>query len=188
MPPSTLIALAHTAAAAHALDPALVCAICEQESAWDPFALRYEPAFFDRYVAPQLAAGKISVTEAHARAFSWGLMQVMGQVAREACARMECAPPDGARLCRGKQNPAAPQAPDDVQPPGEGNSPLPPALTSSTPLSRLCDPATGLDIGCRIFAAKLSAAHNDVTRALLLWNGGANAAYPAEVLARLPHF
>jgi hypothetical protein len=28
----------------------------------------------------------------------------------------------------------------------------------------------------------------DVTRALLAWNGGANPAYPAQVLARKPHY
>ena len=78
-----LIALARATAEAHQLDAALVCAICEQESAWNPWAIRYEPAFFAHYVAPQLAAGQISNTEAQARAFSWGLMQVMGQVARE---------------------------------------------------------------------------------------------------------
>jgi soluble lytic murein transglycosylase-like protein len=78
-----LIALARATAEAHQLDAALVCAICEQESAWNPWAIRYEPAFFARYVAPQLVAGQISITEAQARAFSWGLMQVMGQVARE---------------------------------------------------------------------------------------------------------
>jgi soluble lytic murein transglycosylase-like protein len=78
-----LIVLARAAAEAHQLDAALVCAICEQESEWNPWAIRYEPAFYLRYVAPQLAAGQISSTEAQARAFSWGLMQVMGQVARE---------------------------------------------------------------------------------------------------------
>ena len=78
-----LIALARVTAEAYQLDAALVCAICEQESAWNPWAIRYEPAFYARYVAPQLAAGQISNTEAQARAFSWGLMQVMGQVARE---------------------------------------------------------------------------------------------------------
>jgi soluble lytic murein transglycosylase-like protein len=78
-----LISLARATAEAHQLDAALVCAICEQESAWNPWAIRYEPAFFARYVAPQFEAGKISNTEAQARAFSWGLMQVMGQVARE---------------------------------------------------------------------------------------------------------
>jgi soluble lytic murein transglycosylase-like protein len=55
MPTDALISLARAAAAAHSLDPALVCAVCEQESSWDPFAIRYEPAFYDRYVAPQLA-------------------------------------------------------------------------------------------------------------------------------------
>jgi soluble lytic murein transglycosylase-like protein len=78
-----LISLARAAAAANDLHPELVCAICEQESAWNPWALRYEPAFFARYVAPLWAAKTISVTESYSRAFSWGLMQVMGQTARE---------------------------------------------------------------------------------------------------------
>ncbi len=55
-----LIALARAAAEAHQLDAALVCAICEQESAWNPWAIRYEPAFFTHYIAPQLNAGQIS--------------------------------------------------------------------------------------------------------------------------------
>jgi soluble lytic murein transglycosylase-like protein len=45
--------------------------------------VRYEPAFLSRYVAPLYTAGKLSATEAYTRAMSWGLMQVMGQVARE---------------------------------------------------------------------------------------------------------
>ena len=45
--------------------------------------MRYEPAFLSRYVAPLYTAGKLSPTEAYMRAMSWGLMQVMGQVARE---------------------------------------------------------------------------------------------------------
>jgi soluble lytic murein transglycosylase-like protein len=82
--PSELIALAHDAARVQSLQPELVCALVEQESAWDPWALRYEPAFYTRYIEPQLARGAIANEgEARARAFSWGLMQVMGQVARE---------------------------------------------------------------------------------------------------------
>jgi soluble lytic murein transglycosylase-like protein len=77
--PAALLALARDAAAQHALDPALVCAIVEQESAWDPHAFRYEPAFRQRYVA-RLG---LPPTEEIARSISWGLMQVMGQVARE---------------------------------------------------------------------------------------------------------
>ena len=45
--------------------------------------MRYEPAFFTKYVAPLYTNNKITATEAYARGFSWGLMQVMGQVARE---------------------------------------------------------------------------------------------------------
>jgi soluble lytic murein transglycosylase-like protein len=93
MPPSPdLLALARAAAAAyHELDSALsassvvctgtalVCAIVEQESAWNTHAIRYEPGFRTRYVAPL----HLPPTEEIARSISWGLMQVMGQVARE---------------------------------------------------------------------------------------------------------
>lgn len=140
-PATELVALAQRTAETHELWPELVCAIVEQESAWNPWALRYEPAFYDKYVAPQIARGEIAeVTESRARAFSWGLMQVMGQVAREH------------------------------------------GFTGA--LASLCDPAIGLEIGCRVFAAKLAAAEGNVTRALLLWNGAGNRDYPAAVLAR----
>jgi hypothetical protein len=204
MPPTSqtrdaLISLARAAAAAHSLDPALVCAVVEQESAWNPFAIRYEPGFLARYVAPLFTAGKISSTEAYARSFSWGLMQVMGQVARE-------------------------------------------HEFSGASLAELCDPATGLDVGCAVLAHKFAAAgvnksaadshavcpecsqslptgpnslgaavsstatpgcapsicadvphalHTDpavIARALQLWNGGANPDYAAQVLARLPRY
>jgi soluble lytic murein transglycosylase-like protein len=44
-PTTEIVALARTTASAHGLDPALVCAVVEQESAWDADAIRYEPAF-----------------------------------------------------------------------------------------------------------------------------------------------
>jgi len=78
-PNSTLVALARTIAASRSLDPALVCAVVEQESSWDTFSIRYEPAFRTRYVVP-LA---LPPSEEIARSISWGLMQVMGQSARE---------------------------------------------------------------------------------------------------------
>jgi soluble lytic murein transglycosylase-like protein len=81
--PPEVIDLARQIACEHKLEPALVCAIIEQESAWNPWAVRYEPAFLSRYVAPLYTAGKIGATEAYTRAMSWGRMQVMGQVARE---------------------------------------------------------------------------------------------------------
>ena len=141
-----LLALARAAAQRRGLAPELVCAVIEQESAWNPWALRYEPAFYERYVAPQLARGRIANEgEARARAFSWGLMQVMGEVARERGF-------DGAWL------------------------------------AQLCDPAVGLDVGCRVLAAKIAAAEGNVANALQLWNGGANPGYAAEVIARTPHY
>ena len=139
--PTEIIDLARAIATAHGLDPALVCAVIEQESAWNPWAVRYEPGFLSRYVAPLYTAGKFSATEAYTRAMSWGLMQVMGQVAREF----------------GFQK---------------------------ISLSELCDPAIGIEFGCRVLANRLSRAKGNVPAALLAWNGGADANYAAEVLAR----
>jgi soluble lytic murein transglycosylase-like protein len=83
-------------AAAYGLDTALVCALVEQESNWNPWAVRYEPAFFDHYIRPLLNNGTVkTMTEATCRAISWGLMQVMGQVARE----MEFIGPFLSELC-----------------------------------------------------------------------------------------
>jgi len=75
-----LIALAKQIAVTHSLDPDLVCGIVEQESDWNPWSIRYEPAFYQKYVRP---LGGLSATEAYGRSFSWGLMQVMGECARE---------------------------------------------------------------------------------------------------------
>ena len=139
--PALLVSLARKAALVHGLDPALVCAVVEQESSWNPWAMRYEPAFFAKYVASLYTNNKVSATEAYARGFSWGLMQVMGQVAREN------------------------------------------GFTEAF-LSALCDPANGIEIGCRVLKRKLDAMAGDVVRGLLAWNGGGNPSYAAEVLAR----
>ena len=151
----TLILMAKATADRHGLDEALVCAVCEQESSWDTWASRFEPDFFTKYIAgPFLAgnlqpgSGKVSQTEAYQRAFSWGLMQVMGQVARE-----------------------------------EGF--LGPSLVE------LCDPAVGLDVGCKHLAnivRRVGDVSDAQTVALLHWNGGGNLDYPKEVLARIPSY
>ena len=73
------IALAKTIALQYDLDQKLVCAICEHESSWNPWAVRYEPAFEKKY-DPTVG---ISLTEHMGRAFSYGLMQIMGETARE---------------------------------------------------------------------------------------------------------
>lgn len=68
------------------LDPSLVAAICEVESAWQTHAIRFEPGFLRAHVPdePKRFGPAITVeTERMARATSWGLMQVMGQTARE---------------------------------------------------------------------------------------------------------
>src|SRR5271156_595446 len=134
-------AWARTAAVRYAIDPALVCAVIEQESGWDTHAIRYEPGFRATYVAPL----RLPPSEEIARSISWGLMQVMGQVARE-------------HDFTGKF------------------------------LSALCDPAIGIEIGCRVLAAKLAAASGNITRGLQLWNGGANSEYSAQGFSRVTDY
>ena len=137
-----LIGMAKEIADASGIPGELVCAIVEQESNWNTWAIRMEPGFYSTYVAPLVAAGKIAnQTEAYARAFSWGLMQVMGQTAREH---------------------------DFV-----GDFP------------HLCDPHSGLAVGCKVFMHKLTQTKGDTQKALLLWSGGTNPAYPAQVLGRV---
>ena len=75
-----LLKLTRQTSEAYGLDFALVAAVVEQESSWNPWALRFEPAFYERYMK---GITTISDTERHSRAFSWGLMQTMGQVCRE---------------------------------------------------------------------------------------------------------
>ncbi len=74
-------ALAQKYALKHILDSALVAAVCEQESGWNPWAVRFEPGFLSRYVHPvdPLKPTTMEIL----KATSFGLMQVMGEVAIE---------------------------------------------------------------------------------------------------------
>lgn len=131
---------ARLAAANHNLDPALVMAVVEQESNWHPWAIRYEPLFYTKYVLP-LA---LLPTEAHARSFSYGLLQIMGQTARELGYKLE--------------------------------------------LPRLCEPDIGLDWGCLFLEHKMKAHNDNVTDALLAYNGGGWQGYPGSVLAKVDKY
>lgn len=145
----SIILLVKEIAPNYSLDPALVCAIVEQESDGDTWATRFEQAFYNRYIAPIFALGPpgssriTDPTEAIHRATSWGLMQVMGETAREA------------------------------------------PVNYYGPLPALCDPNAGITVGCKVLQHKLSLASGDVAKALELWNGGADLAYPGQVLARV---
>ena len=101
---SGLERLAREAAGKYGLDPRLVCALCEVESSWEPRAIRQEVEYPYLY---GLAAGETGViaciqgaageqlhallreiqssiaTEVVMQKTSWGLMQIMGAVARE---------------------------------------------------------------------------------------------------------
>ena len=89
MKKNDIIEFARLRAAQFSLPPELVCAVIEQESRWDSWAVRYEPAFPNKYVDPLRLSGQLKSfgatkdTESTLRSCSFGLMQVMGQVARE---------------------------------------------------------------------------------------------------------
>ena len=210
MPPTPLIALARRIAAAHALDAALVCAVIEQESSWNPYAMRYEPTFFSRYVAPLYTNNKITASEAWARGFSWGLMQVMGQVAREhGFAASEhpflselCDPEQGIAVgCRVLSAKLALAANDFPR-----NAPVPcSVIPTGGPIligpqrGIAAPPANATSPSAEASSASSTSSKSSIpsasspnpgllTRALLLWNGGGNPNYPAQVLARLPRY
>lgn len=135
-----LIALAKQIAQEKGLDPALVCAVVEQESDWDTWAVRYEPDFDKRYLVPM----HLRPTEEICRAMSWGLMQVMGETAVE-----------------------------------HGFTP---------PSVHLLEPAIGLAFGCIVLGLDIFKADGVVRDGLLRYNGGRDAAYPDQVMARMAKY
>jgi len=73
------------AANKHGLDPLLIQAIVSVESAGNPWVCRYEPLFRYLYF-PREHADRLNQsveTETNQQMTSWGLMQLMGAVARE---------------------------------------------------------------------------------------------------------
>jgi soluble lytic murein transglycosylase-like protein len=79
------IEMAREAAVRHQIDPNWVIAIIQTESAGLYTAMRYEPgwAYFAR---PEFYASRLNITvetERQLQKFSYGLMQIMGSVARE---------------------------------------------------------------------------------------------------------
>lgn len=84
---TSFLYIAKTMAEKNGLPIAIVPAICEVESGWNTYAMRYEPAFAARYINGRNVAhpreGCSRLTEELGLATSWGLMQVMGQTARE---------------------------------------------------------------------------------------------------------
>jgi soluble lytic murein transglycosylase-like protein len=82
----SLATMIRKGARAHGFDPSLIAAISEQESGFQPWAMRFEPRY--RWLWPRRNAVKpprgVSLdTEVNQQKTSWGLMQVMGAVARE---------------------------------------------------------------------------------------------------------
>lgn len=53
---------------------------------------------------------------------------------------------------------------------------------------QLCIFETGVLIGCSVLAHKEAAAGGNMEKALLLWNGGANAQYPQQVFDRISKY
>lgn len=79
MEKTAILTLITDLAAKRGLDAALVAAVVETESAFDPWAMRYEPSY--KYLVGNVES--LSQIERYTQMTSWGLMQVMGAVARE---------------------------------------------------------------------------------------------------------
>jgi soluble lytic murein transglycosylase-like protein len=125
------------------LDPAVVAAVCEQESDWNPYAIRFEPAFEARYIKPAIPSAPTTLEMS--KAISFGLMQIMGEVAIE-------------YGWQGKF------------------------------LTELCDPETGVEFGCRKLRKCFDLHPNDLTAALLAYNGGGNSYYAPQVQGRMSKY
>lgn len=151
--------------------PPLALAVCEQESAFDPWAWNPEPKYrylwdvlmdkpFRKLTSAEDASefpppdfrsyrGVLADAEWWGQQASWGLMQIMGAVSRELGFKERF-------------------------------------------LSQLCDPTAAVMLGCRHLAAYLRR-YKDPFPALEAYNGGPGAVghnekYAKEVLARLEHF
>ena len=158
-----LITLAKSTALEYGLDPALFCALVEQESGWYSYANRYESGFFRRYIKAMLPANKgdqpnfsppkprgntSNATEAENRATSFGLCQVMGQVATRAWAAQRRS-----------------------------------AHRTVRPVRR-----SVLEFGARRLKKAMDRKHGIARDALLDYNGGGEAKYPDLVLARMKNY
>lgn len=154
-----LVATAKRIAVQAGLDPVLICAMVEQESAWDTYAIRpeSESGFMARYGSAYQKLVRASATAIDDKWIkfedvfycSYGLLQTMYPVVIETFRET--------------------------------------AVLLKYP-TQLCDPETGLGIGCRLFARYLNQRNGAVDAALLRWNGGGNPDYPSEVLSRLSRY
>jgi hypothetical protein len=147
-----LVAAIKDASARHGLKPVLVAAVVEQESGGQQWATRHEPNYIWLWPAggPVTPPRGVSYsTEVNQQRTSWGLMQVMGAVARE-------------RGCR---------------------EPF---------LACLCDPALGLEYGCRhLLWLRQRFGYPPDSELLAAYNAGSPASkagqqYATEVLSRVP--
>ena len=80
-----LTSLCKQIAEQNGVDANLIQAIAAHESAWNTYAVRYEPDW-DYFVDLHNYASSLHITdhtEETLQSMSWGLMQVMGSVARE---------------------------------------------------------------------------------------------------------
>jgi hypothetical protein len=203
-----MLALARDAAKRHYIDAALVCAVIEQESGWDANAIRYEGAFRARYVAPL----GLPPTEEIARSISWGLMQVMGQVAREhgfagaflsELCSAECGLEIGCAVLAHKIAAAGRQVVHVAVDLGAGEAGG--AVVATVPHANCMGACRTATLGCVSLrdatataaeaggSPELSVSDTESERrlwsvALEQWNGGSNRAYAGQVLARISRY
>jgi hypothetical protein len=154
-----LVALTKQTAGVFGIDPVLACSIVEQESAFNPYAFR--PESESGFVERYGAEYHRIVLES---ASKWDDRWIRFEDAFYASYGLM-----QTLYCVIIEN--FPSSTEELRYP-----------------TALCDPWDGLKWGCQLFAKKLRQAGGRVPQALLLWNGGGNKNYPAEVLARQAKF
>lgn len=150
-------ALCKSTASKYAVDPILILAICEQESSYNPFAVRLETHFFSKYIEKM----SLATTSEVLLSCSFGLMQLMGESLRES-----------GYFGWWKSLTDSPlEAVSQV------------GVVKALDWFML-HPEAQVDFGCRWYVKKRGLAGGDPKKALLIWNGGGDQDYPKKVLAR----
>jgi len=146
----------------YGIEPILMMAIVEQESAYLRNAIRMEPAFWRKYTKPQSLDDCSEIL----LAVSFGLTQLMGQSLKE-LNYFEFF----LKYYNDRHNFTL-------------RDPFSEVTIIKALNAYLVRPSWHIERGCQWYKVKEKIARGSVEKTLLYWNGGGNKNYPAEVLAR----
>lgn len=150
------------------VDTKLILAIAEQESTFDETAVRMENGFYDRYIRHRTT---FATTSSVLLSTSYGLMQMLGESLLEV---------GYFEFFKDYANAKA-----GFQVIMDARSQI--GITKGID-EYMLHPDWHIKTGIQHFTKKLGLAHSNIETALQYWNGGGNALYSKEVMARWEKF